>query len=452
MYLATWASLEVAGIPDFLYWATGIDLLGGARTAVIAFFIFPLLLELLLNQQHIGSLNDANAQLAGRVRELEARRGEIEQLNDELRRQISDRAAQIYAALALARQAGGAARELATGEVVQGRYRVERPLGAGGMGTVYEVTRLADGRRLALKLARELHGEALARLAREAQTASTVANPHVVTIVDVDVASSGFLYIVMELVDGEPLGAARGRAGDRTWALRVLAQIADGLAALHRAGVIHRDLKPGNVLLARGADGRPLVKITDFGIALPEGDSQPDVTRSLGPPTPSAPPAPPPTTVAEAPAAEVTGATAPSPAPPQLPSGPRGGTPPGAAGQARAHAGALTRTGFLPGTPSYIAPELADGRHHLSVAADIFSFGVIAHELLVGRRPFAEPPVLARLEGRPVPPPPALAGLCDGIEADVARLLDACLAFEPGARPTAERLAGTLAAVAAAAA
>src|SRR5262249_37004924 len=123
--------------------------------------------------------------------------------------------------------------------------------------------------------------------AREAQMASTVAHPNVVGIIDVDVASSGFLYLVMELVDGEPLHHYRERFGDPGWAVPVLRQIASGLAALHAAGVVHRDLKPGNVLVS-GAEVRPQVKISDFGIALhPESE----VSTVAGPALPRPSPA-----------------------------------------------------------------------------------------------------------------------------------------------------------------
>src|SRR5690606_1114072 len=90
----------------------------------------------------------------------------------------------------------------------------------------------------------------------------------VVKIVDVDVASSGFLYLVMELVDGEPLHHHKRNFGDTVWALSVLRQVAAGLAALHRFGIVHRDVKPPNILVSFADDPATVeVKITDFGIA-----------------------------------------------------------------------------------------------------------------------------------------------------------------------------------------
>ena len=135
------------------------------------------------------------------------------------------------------------------------------------MGVVYEVTRVSDGRRLALKvLTTEATGISLARLAREAEVAGKITHPNLVAIVDVDVSSAGELYIVMELVKGQSLSEARKYYGNVQWALGVLGQIASGLAALEASGIVHRDLKPANVLLT-GNDNTPIAKICDFGIA-----------------------------------------------------------------------------------------------------------------------------------------------------------------------------------------
>ena len=162
--------------------------------------------------------------------------------------------------------------------MVENRYRVIKELGSGGMGTVYEIERITDGKHFALKaLAGGGDAQARARFAREAQIVANVNHPNVVSIVDVDVAKSGFIFLVMELVEaGTTLSDVRRRNRDVPWTLGVLAQVAEGIDAIHGAGIIHRDLKPGNILLSRGADGRkPLVKITDFGIS----SLAPDGTR-----------------------------------------------------------------------------------------------------------------------------------------------------------------------------
>jgi serine/threonine protein kinase len=127
------------------------------------------------------------------------------------------------------------------GDVVEARYRIVRALGFGGMGAVYEVERVGDGKHLALKMTQEVRGLALARLAREARIATQIQHPNVVSVVDADVARGGFAFLVMELVEGKPLAdCAKDR--DLTWRPRVLLQVLRGVEALHAQGIIHRDL------------------------------------------------------------------------------------------------------------------------------------------------------------------------------------------------------------------
>jgi serine/threonine protein kinase len=430
--LASWLTLMITCTPDLLYWLGVGDLLGGVRLASVGLAASGLLLSLRLSQEHITSLgrsDSLNVELAGRVAQLTQRGTEIEKLNTELRRQIEDRAGQMYAALALAAGEPASAPQLIAGDLVQGRYRVVRPLGSGGMGRVYEVERVADGARLALKLTREVDPAALARLAREAQMASTVSHPHVVGILDVDVASSGFIYLIMELVEGPSLHELRKQFGDPAWAVPVLQQIASGLAALHAAGIVHRDLKPGNVLMTHEG----LVKITDFGIAL--ADAKHVKLPRLD------------TNVASEGGDSLTGALAAMPLEARdvrlrvaLDHDRDADAPPDTLAQS-----ILTRTGVLPGTPAYIAPELVDGRERLSPAADLFAFGVIAYELIADRRPWLEAPVLSLVEGRPVPVPQSIRDWWNACPIPVAAALDACLSFEPLDRPTAQKLAILLA-------
>ena len=296
------------------------------------------------------------------------------------------------------------------------------------MGSVYAVTRLGDGRRLAMKLARELNGVALARLAREAQVACSVSHPNLVTVLDVDVASSGFLYIVMELVEGPTLTQHRDRFGMSDWAVPILAQIAEGLAALHDAGVVHRDLKPSNVLITKSADGTPHVKIADFGISLRAGPGDSDVTATLGPPPAADRTEVDPPERSEAPTAKE--------AVRSTPRAPRAG--------GVASSSVLTGTGLLPGTPAYIAPELVSGRDQVTAAADLFAFGVIAYEMLTARRPFTEPPALALMEGRPAETAPSIISVWPWAIAEVAAMVDACLSHDPRRRPAAKQVAGIL--------
>lgn len=274
------------------------------------------------------------------------------------------------------------------GREIAGRFRITAKLGEGGMGAVYEVERTGDGQRFALKTLRgRADTDLMARFAREAQIAAQISHPNLVPVLDVGISDGG-LFLVMPLVSGGSLEAARGKFGERAWASSLLRQIADGLAALHAHDIVHRDLKPGNVLVA-GDQAR----IADFGLASLRGTS-----AAFG------------DTLASGDVDSALAATA-APVSP-----------------------ALTQRGDLFGTPGYMAPELAAGVQNASPASDVFALGVIAFEMLTGKPPFEEPPVIARLHGRAIGVP-----ACDGLPAVVAR----CLSNEPGERPTARELANT---------
>jgi hypothetical protein len=314
-----------------------------------------------------------------------SRRHALEHANVELRRQVAERSKDLADALTkLAQQP----RAPAADRTIDGRYRVIRQLGAGGMGNVHEVERVSDGKRLALKTVRgRADADLLARLAREAQVAAEVHHPNLVSVLDVGIAD-GALFLVMPLVDGGSLDREQARYGDARWARPILAQIAAGLAALHERGIVHRDLKPANVLLDRG-----VARIADFGLAA----------------------------MRDAPAEVADASSDPALAPTKT-------------GKLRRPG--LTQAGDVFGTPQYMAPELADGVHDVQPSSDVFAFGLIACELLTGRAAFVEPPLLARLAGKSIPEP-----LSDGLEPVVAR----CLALDASQRPTAAELAAALA-------
>jgi serine/threonine protein kinase len=427
LFLCCWLALGGSSWVDLLAWAGGPDLLGGGRPACVGLGLFAIFQSILLGRSHFRSLADAdrlNERLRGQVHDLEARQGEIESLNQELRRQVGRRTSDILAALS--DSDGGIVTSLKPGDVVGGRYRVVAPLGMGGMGAVYEVERLNDQRHFALKMAQEVRGMALARLAREAQIATQVHHPNVVSVIDADVAQGGFAYLVMELVEGKTL-AECGKGKEMPWRLSVLVQVLRGVKALHAQGIIHRDLKPSNILVAEDEGGAPHVKITDFGISrwleetpfedAPHREVNREVTRAeriASTPPPANADAP---TVAES-------RSGPLPSPrstPQL-------TP------------QLTRTGQVSGTPAYVAPELAGGTALLSPAVDVFSFGVVAYGLLTGGSPFANPPFLARLEGEDIVLPAPAASRCPALGAEFAKALDACLALTAEERPSVDDL------------
>jgi eukaryotic-like serine/threonine-protein kinase len=249
-----------------------------------------------------------------------------------------------------------------------GSYRILRRLGAGGMGHVYLALDTRLGRHAALKfLSFELTADSslFARLEQEARTASSLNHPNILTIYDIGQAH-GEHYIASEFVDGVTLRAALDRRLiEPSNAIEIAMQIASALISAHAAGVVHRDLKPGNIMLR--PDG--IAKITDFGIA-----------RAL---------------------------------------------------DASGH----TRHGEMLGTPDYISPEQALGKPATG-ASDLYALGVVAHEMLSGRRPFDKgTPVATALSHITEPPPP----LPDDVPEDLAGLIWRLLAKDPADRPESAR-------------
>jgi serine/threonine-protein kinase len=220
------------------------------------------------------------------------------------------------------------------GQVINNKYRLVRIIGDGGMGSVYEARHEVLGTTVALKfLHPELSRRAglVQRFLQEARVSAAIQSPHVVRVSDVDQMQSGQAFIVMEYLEGKTLQTLYEElynAGQRLSyndALEYACQMIDGVEAAHRSGVVHRDLKPDNVMLTIGSRGEPLLKLLDFGIAKLK------VTGELD----------------------------------------RG----------------LTRPGVIMGTPEYMAPEQAYSADTVDVRADIFSLGVIIFEMLAGRRP-----------------------------------------------------------------
>lgn len=429
VYLAAWLGLAFTSWAEFITWLGLGDVLGGARLSCLGLMLVALSFSLLLSQRHMASLRQAdtlNAELEVRVGQLERRGQEIETLNLELRRQVVERSAQIYAALSL-REREGPAPVFRLGDIVRDRFRIVRQLGTGGMGDVYEVVRLLDGQSFALKVTHERHSEALALLAREGQIAARIDHPNVIRTLDVDVSPQGLLFLVMELVRGKTLHQLEARFGDVAWATDVLSQIASGLSALHAAGIVHRDLKPPNVMIIDGDGQSPRVKIADFGIArltTPAMQTDHDTQRSQ-PQTPNA-------------GSGATHKLRPFSAPP-LSGETRVGNDSQDTSEAREE-GPLTRAGALVGTPAYMAPDLARGAGYATPAADMFSFGLLAWELLTRGRPFVRSPAIDILQNRA---PETLRSIREqwiDPDLELAVLIDACLSLEPAPRPSAETM------------
>ncbi|HEY6461176.1 MAG TPA: serine/threonine-protein kinase, partial [Polyangiaceae bacterium] len=265
-----WPVVCVLAIDDFASWMGLGELYHGVRGASLGIAVLSMLQAAALGSQLLQSLRRSdglNAELAKRVKDLETTNAEVGTLNEELRRQIGNRSQQLAETLANVGTLHMPALTLGPGDVVEGRYRVVRFVGSGGMAWVYEVQRVTDGRRLAMKL---LHGrssgDALSRFAREAKMASEVPHPNVVSVVDVDMTPDGVLFLVMEFVDGTSLEQHVDHDPPMAWSLLVMRQIASALEGMHARGIVHRDLKPANVLIEELLEG-PVAKIADFGVS-----------------------------------------------------------------------------------------------------------------------------------------------------------------------------------------
>ena len=213
------------------------------------------------------------------------------------------------------------------GRVLAARYRLMRVLGKGGMGVVYEAVQLALGRRVAVKVLFDRDARALARFRQEALAAASILHPNVVSVTDFDAGGEGGPpFIAMELLSGRSL--ARLLAVEKPFsvgrAVAIAAQMLEGLGAAHAAGIVHRDVKPGNVFLVDLPGGHLLVKVLDFGIAkLLEDENR-----------------------------------------------------------------IRTTTGSFLGTPAYVAPEQFVGGKDIDARTDIHAVGLCLYEMLTGERAF----------------------------------------------------------------
>lgn len=267
-----------------------------------------------------------------------------------------------------------------TGSMIR-HYRIESLLGEGGMGVVYRAHDTRLGRSLALKvLPQQFVGDRirLARFVQEAQSASALNHPHIITIYEIgDTGDSegSIHYIAMELVDGETL-RERLDAGrlDLKKSLEWIAQVAEGIGSAHAAGVIHRDLKPENIMLSSSG----YAKVLDFGLAkLRESAPTNDVER----------------------ATEIR----------------------------------KTSPGSVMGTAAYMSPEQAAGRD-VDHRSDLFSVGSILYEALTGRRPFSGGSTVDTLHNILHSEPVPVRDLIPDLPFELQRIVRKCLAKDPDER------------------
>lgn len=241
--------------------------------------------------------------------------------------------------------------DLVSGLVLRGKYEILEKLGAGGMGAVYKARHLAFGELRAIKFVGShlLSDERiLARFRAEAVVARRLQHPNAVKVEDLDATDDGRPFIVMEYVKGRSLRDLFCEENEVS-TKRILAlarQACAALAAAHALGIVHRDIKPDNLMIVVGPDGREILKVADFGLAK---------VREGFDPTPGS---------------------------------------------------ALTQTGFIVGTPPYMSPEQASGLE-VDGRSDLYSLGVVLYELFTGRLPFqSDSPLGMLIHHRETPPQP----------------------------------------------
>ncbi len=267
---------------------------------------------------------------------------------------------------------------LSAGGVVADTYRVTRLLGRGGMGAVWAAEHLRlPGRQVAVKvlLSSSLaSGEAFARFRREAEIASRLGHPHIVQVLDFHTLPSGEPYIILELLQGETLAQRLQRGPlEMEEALAIARQVGSALQAAHRAGVVHRDLKPDNVFLCTPEEesAGPNVKVLDFGISKIRGSQ----------------------TVA-------------------------------------------TQDAVLMGTPQYMAPEQALGKNtSIDARTDVFALGAIVYEMLGGAPAFGGSSLAEVVYKVVHAQPQPLAQLRQGLPLKVLSAVDRALQKDPAHRP-----------------
>ncbi len=260
------------------------------------------------------------------------------------------------------------------GDVLAGKYRVERVLGRGGMGVVVAAMHLQLGQRVALKFllpqATET-ADAIERFLREARAAVQIRGEHVARVSDVGTLDSGAPFMVMEYLDGSDLSGLLQQRGPLPVgeAVDYVLQACEALAEAHALGIVHRDLKPANLFLTLRPDGSPLVKVLDFGISKVLGSS----------------------------------------------------TSSGSAGQ-------ITATTAVMGSPLYMSPEQITSSRDVDLRTDIWSLGIILHELVTGRPPYHADTAPALMVAIAVAPPAPLRTHRPDAPAELEDIILRCLA------------------------
>ncbi len=259
---------------------------------------------------------------------------------------------------------------LAAGRVID-RYFIERHLGGGGMGHVYQARHVHIGRRVALKLLHTVHElteRELERFRREAEALASIESPHVVQVYDFGIAN-GQPFLAMELLEGEALveRTSKGRV-PLTLALDLGRQVLHGLAAAHAAGVVHRDIKPSNVFVVKTKDGREAIKLVDFGLSKLED------------------------------------------------------------------AKAITDRGSVMGTPLFMSPEQLEGSDAIDARSDLYSVGVMLYRMISGEYPFSGKTITALRDAMTERTPRRIETLAPDVPPHVADAVHRAISLSPDER------------------
>ncbi len=278
--------------------------------------------------------------------------------------------------------------EVVEGQILAGKYRIERVLGRGGMGLVVAAMHLQLGELVALKfLLPEAisNPEALARFDREARAAVRIKSEHVARVSDVGVLDNGAPYMVMEYLQGLDLSVWLAQRGvlPPEQAVEFVLQACEAIAEAHALGIVHRDLKPANLFVIERPDGGLSVKVLDFGISKTTGPSS--------------------------------------------------------------YGAAMTRTSAVLGSPLYMAPEQMQSAKDVDSRADIWALGVLLYELVSGRTPFPGETMAELVLKVVTAPPVALRAVCAHVPAGLEAAVHKCLQKDRAARfPTVAELAAAL--------
>ncbi len=282
------------------------------------------------------------------------------------------------------------------GKTLDEKYRIERLLGSGGMGSVYAADDLRTGQKVAVKVIHKNLPDSQAlvqRFEREARAAGSIDTEHIARCFDAGTdPETGSPYMVLEYLVGEDLHHLIKRLGPLppAVALRITAQACLGVAKAHEAGIVHRDIKPANIFLAKGKDGVRTVKVLDFGVAKIRRDPS-----DLG---------------------------------------------------ADSTSGGLTRTGSILGSPLYMSPEQARSVKNIDHRSDIWSLGVVLFQSVAGRTPYEDVGGLGDLIltlCSDLPPP--VQEFAPWITPEVAAVIDHALRLDPDERfATAGEMAAAL--------